>query len=141
MPTKHEGEVEIAGKAINLAARLKRVCPPGAIVIDRATRDRIGRASHVAALGPQSFEGIEGKVEAFVLGVPRSGLTTFAARNAGPLAATRRATAGRAELRKQWLLACEGMARLAFSSALPALGNRDWHWLSVISQRSSVALS
>ena len=24
-----------------------------------------------------------------------------------------------------------GTARLAFSSALPALGNRDWHWLSV----------
>ena len=53
MPTKHDGEVEVAGKAINLAARLKRVCQPGSIVIDKATRDRIGRAFHVAALGAE----------------------------------------------------------------------------------------
>ena len=120
MPTKHEGEVEVAGKAINLAARLKRVCRPGSIVIDRATKDRIGRAFHVAALGPQSFEGIEGKVEAFVLGVPRSGLTKFAARNA----ARSRPLVGRyaemAELRKQWLLACEGHGQVGFLVGTPA---------------------
>ena len=109
MPTKHEGEVEVAGKAINLAARLKRVCRPGSIVIDRATWDRIGRAFHVAALGPESFEGIEGKVvEAFELGLPRSGLTTFAARNAAPSRPLVGRDAETAELRKQWLLACEG---------------------------------
>ena len=66
----------------NLAARLKPVCPRGKIVIDRATRDRLGRAFHFAALGPQLLEGIKGKVEAFVLDVPRSGLTKFAAHNA-----------------------------------------------------------
>ncbi len=91
MATEHEGEVEVAGKAINLAARLKRVCQPGSIVIDRATRDRLGRAFHVAALGLQSFEGIEGEVEAFELGEPRAGLTTFAAQKYCALAAARRA--------------------------------------------------
>jgi predicted ATPase/class 3 adenylate cyclase len=114
MPTKQEGEVEVAGNAINLAARLKRVCRPGSIVIDRATWDRIGRAFHVAALGPESFEGIEGKVEAFGLGVPRSGLTTFAARNAAPSRPLVGRDAERAELRKQWLLACEGHGQVGF---------------------------
>ena len=122
MPTKREGEVEVAGNAINLAARLKRVCRPGSIVIDRATRDRLGRAFHVAALGPQSFEGIEGKVEAFVLGVPRSGLTTFAARNA----AHSRPLVGRyaemSELRKQWLLACEGHGQVGFLVGTAGIG-------------------
>jgi len=122
MPTKREGEVEVAGKAINLAARLKRVCPPGSIVIDRATRDRLGRAFHVAALEPQSVEGIEGKVEAFVLGVPRSGLTTFAARNA----ARSRPLVGRyaemADLRKQWLLACEGHGQVGFLVGTAGIG-------------------
>ena len=122
MPTKREGEVEVAGNAINLAARLKRVCRPGSIVIDRATRDRLGRAFHVAALGPQSFEGIEGKVEAFVLGVPRSGLTTFAARNA----AHSRPLVGRyaemEELRKQWLLACEGHGQVGFLVGTAGIG-------------------
>jgi class 3 adenylate cyclase/tetratricopeptide (TPR) repeat protein len=122
MPTKHEGEIEVAGKAINLAARLKRVCRPGSIVIDKATRDRLGRAFHVAALGPQSFEGIEGKVEAFVLGVRRSGLITFAARNA----ARSRPLVGRyaemAELRKQWLLACEGHGQVGFLVGTAGIG-------------------
>ncbi|MGH7485846.1 MAG: AAA family ATPase, partial [bacterium] len=122
MPTKQEGEIEAAGKAINLAARLKRVCPPGSIVIDRATRDRLGRAFHVVALEPQSFEGIEGKVEGFVLGVPRAGLTTFAARNA----ARSRPLVGRyaemAELRKQWLLACEGHGQVGFLVGTAGIG-------------------
>ena len=122
MPTKREGEVEVAGNAINLAARLKRVCRPGSIVIDRATRDRFGRAFHVAALGLQSFEGIEGKVEAFVLGVPRSGLTTFAARKA----ARSRPLVGRdaelAQLRKQWLLACEGHGQVGFLVGTAGIG-------------------
>ena len=114
MPTKREGEVEVAGNAINLAARLKRVCRPGSIVIDKTTRDRLGRAFHVAALGSQSLPGIEGAVEAFVLGVPRSGLTTFAARNAVPSRPLVGRTAEMAELRKQWLLACEGQGQLGF---------------------------
>jgi class 3 adenylate cyclase/tetratricopeptide (TPR) repeat protein len=122
MPTKREGEVEVAGNAINLAARLKRVCRPGSIVLDRATRDRLGRAFHVAALEPQSFEGIEGKVEAFVVGVPRSGLTTFAARDAarsGPLAGRYAEMAG---LRKQWLLACEGHGQVGFLVGTAGIG-------------------
>ena len=114
MPTKRESEVEVAGKAINLAARLKRVCRPGSIVIDTATRDRIGRAFHVAALEPQSFDGIEGKVEAFVLGAPRSGLTAFATRNAARSRPLVGRTAEMAELRKQWLLACEGHGQVGF---------------------------
>ncbi len=122
MPTKQEGEVEVAGNAINLAARLKRVCRPGSIVIDRATRDRIGGAFHVAAPRPESFEGIEGKVDAFVLGVPRSGLTTFAARNA----ARSRPLVGRdaetAELRKQWLRACEGHGQVGFLVGTAGIG-------------------
>ena len=117
MPIKLGGAItgiEVAGPAINLAARLKRVCRPGCIVAERATRDRFGRAFHVTALEPQSFEGIEGKVEAFVLGPPRWGLTTFAARKA----ARSRPLVGRyaemAELRKQWLLACEGHGQVGF---------------------------
>ena len=122
MPTERESEVTVAGNAIHLAARLKRSCQPGSIVIDRATRDRIGRAFHVAALGLQSFEGIEGKVEAFVLGVPRSGLTTFAARNT----AHSRPLVGRhdemEELRKQWLLACEGQGQIGFLVGTAGIG-------------------
>ena len=55
-PTKREGEVEVWGTATNLAGRLKLICEPGSIVLDRATRDRLGRSFHVAALGPQSLE-------------------------------------------------------------------------------------
>jgi class 3 adenylate cyclase len=47
MPTKHEGEIEIAGNAINLAARLKRACRPDSIVIDRATRGSVPDGSVV----------------------------------------------------------------------------------------------
>jgi class 3 adenylate cyclase/tetratricopeptide (TPR) repeat protein len=122
MPTKREGEVEVAGKAINLAARLKPICPPGSIVIDRATRDRLGRTFHVTALGPQSFEGIEGKLEAFILGVPRAGLTTFAARNAAhsrPLVGRDAEMAG---LRKQWSLACEGHGQVGFLVGTAGIG-------------------
>src|SRR5262249_15708771 len=88
--------------------------PVGTIVIDSATRDRIGRAFHVASLGPQSLEGIEGKVEAFVLGVPRAGLTTFAARST----ARSRLFVGRSaemdKLRKRWLLAWAGHGQVRF---------------------------
>ena len=122
MPTKREGEVEIEGNAINLAARLKQVCRPDSIVIDRATRDRIGRAFHVAALEPQSFKGIEGKVEVVVLKAPRSGLTKFAARNAArslPLVGRYAEMAG---LRKQWLLACEGHGQVGFIVGTAGIG-------------------
>ena len=122
MPTKREGEVEVAGKAINLAGRLKRVCRPGSTVIDRATRDQLGRAFHVAALGPQSFEGIEGKSEAFVLGAPRSGLSTFAARHAAPSRPLVGRYAEMADLRKQWLLACEGHGQVGFLVGTAGIG-------------------
>ncbi len=122
MPTEHEGEVVVAGKAINLAARLKRVCRPGSIVIDRATRNRLGRAFHVTALGPQSFEGIEGEVEAFDLGEPRAGLTTFGARNVSRL----RPLVGRdtemTGLRERWALACDGQGQVAFLVGPPGIG-------------------
>ena len=122
MPTEHEGEVVVAGKAINLAARLKRVCRPGSIVIDRATRNRLGRAFHVTALGPQSFEGIEGEVEAFDLGEPRAGLTTFGARNVSrsrPLVGRDTEMAG---LRERWALACDGQGQVAFLVGPPGIG-------------------
>ena len=122
MPTKRESEVEVAGNAINLAARLKRICRPGSIVIDKATRDRLGRAFHVAALGLQSFEGVEGNVEAFVLGVPRSGLTTFAARNAAHARPLVGRHAEMEQLRKQWLLACEGQGQIGFLVGTAGVG-------------------
>jgi len=115
-------QVRAAGNPINLAARLKRICPPDAIVIDRATRDRLGRSFQFDALEPQLLEGIEGKVEAFVLGAPQSGLTKFAARNA----ARSRPLVGRhtelAELRKQWLLACEGHGQVGFLVGSAGIG-------------------
>ena len=121
MPTEHDGEVVVAGKAINLAARLKRICRPGSIVIDRATRDRLGRAFHVAALGPQSFEGIDGEVEAFDLGEPRAGLTTFAARKARsrPLVGRDAEVAG---LRERWRLACQGQGQVAILVGTAGIG-------------------
>ena len=140
MPTKDEGEVQAAGNAMHLAGRLKPVCPSGKIVIDRATRDRFGRAFHVVPLGPQSFAGIEGKVEAFVLKGPtrephsRPEMLSARGHSSGDMPKWRIcASSGCSRAR--------GAARLASSSAMPALGNRDWHWLSVISQRSGVALS
>jgi len=112
VPNKQQ--VRAAGNPINLAARLKRICPPDAIVIDRATRDRLGRSFQFDALEPQLLEGIEGKVEAFALGAPQSGLTKFAARNA----ARSRPLVGRhtelAELSKQWTLAREGHGQAGF---------------------------
>ena len=138
MPTKDEREVQAAGNAMHLAGRLKPVCPAGKIVIDRETLDRFGRAFHVAPLGSQSFAGIEGKVETFVLEWPTR-VTTFA-----PEMLSARHSSG--DMPKWRNCASSGCsrardtARLAFSSAMPALGNRDWHWLSVISQRSGVAL-
>ena len=122
MPTEHEGEVVVAGKAINLAARMKRVCRPGSIVIDRATRDRLGRAFHVASLGLQSFEGIEGEVEAFDLGEPRAGLTTFAARNAARSRPLVNRDAELAELRERWRLACEGQGQVALIVGTAGIG-------------------
>jgi hypothetical protein len=120
MPTKQEGEVEVEGKAINLAARMKRVCLPGSIVIDKATSDRIGRTFRVVALEPQSFEGIENKVAVFVLGMPRLGLTRFA-RNAAPRPLIGR-NAEMAELRKQWLLACKGHGQVGFIVGTAGIG-------------------
>ena len=112
--TKHEGEMQVGGNAINLASRLKSVCGPGSIVIDRTTKDRLGRAFLVASLGPQSFHGIEGKVETFHLVEPLSGVTTFAARST----ARSRLLVGRSaemdKLRKQWLLACDGHGQVGF---------------------------
>ena len=122
MPTKQEGEVEVAGKAINLAARMKRVCLPGSIVIDKATSDRIGRTFRVVALEPQSFEGIENKVAAFVLGMPRLGLTKFAARNTSPSRPLIGRDAEMAELRKQWLLACKGHGQVGFIVGTAGIG-------------------
>jgi predicted ATPase/class 3 adenylate cyclase len=122
MPTKREGEVEVAGRAINLAARQKPICSPGSIVIDRATKDRLGRAFHVSALGPQSFEGIEGEVETFVLGVPRSGLTKFEARNASRSRPLVGRNAELTELRQQWLLACEGHGQVGFLVGTAGIG-------------------
>jgi predicted ATPase/class 3 adenylate cyclase len=127
MPTEWKGDegvtaIDIAGQAINLAARLKRVCRPGSIAIDRATRDRFGRAFHVTALEPQSLEGIEGKVEVFVLGPPRWGLNTFAARKISRA----RALVGRypemAGLRKQWRLACDGHGQVGFLVGAAGIG-------------------
>jgi predicted ATPase/class 3 adenylate cyclase len=125
MPTKFEEpdeSIDIAGKAINLAARLKRVCPPGSIVIDRVTRDRFGRAFRVAPLELQALEGIEGQVEAFVLGQPRWGLTTFAARKATRSRPLVGRYAEMAELRKQWLLACEGHGQVGFLVGTAGIG-------------------
>src|SRR5262249_38696438 len=100
----------------------KSICPPDSIVIDRATRDRIGRTFHVAALGPQSFEGIEGKVEAFVLGAPRSGLTTFGLRNAARSRPLVGRNAEMGDRRKQWLLACEGHGQVGFLVGTAGIG-------------------
>lgn len=122
MPTNREGEVEVAGKAINLAARLKRACRPGSIVIDKATRDQLGREFHVTALGPQAFDGIEGKVEGFILGEPHSGLTTFAARNAARSRPLVGRSAEMAELSKQWLLACEGHGQVGLLLGTAGIG-------------------
>ena len=112
VPNEHQ--LRAAGNAMHLAARLKPVCPRGKIVIDRATRDRLGRSFHFAALEPQLLEGIKGKVEAFVLEAPQSGLTKFAAHDA----ARSQPLVGRqpelAKLSKQWQLAREGQGQASF---------------------------
>jgi class 3 adenylate cyclase/tetratricopeptide (TPR) repeat protein len=109
-----QDHLRVAGNAINLAARLKRICPPGSIVIDRATRDRLGRSFQFDALEPQLFAGIEGKVEAFVLGAPQSGLTKFAAQIAAPSRPLVGRHAEMVKLSKQWELAREGHGQAGF---------------------------
>ena len=110
MPTKDEGEVQAAGNAMQSRRSPEARLPVRQDRHRQSNRDRIGRAFHVVPLGPQSFAGIEGKVEAFVL----KGQTTFAARNA----VRSRPLVGRyaemADLRKQWLLACEGRGQAGF---------------------------
>jgi class 3 adenylate cyclase/tetratricopeptide (TPR) repeat protein len=111
MPHRRPGA---AGDALNLPSRLKDVCDPCQIVIDKATSDRLGRSFHLTALEPKLFKGIDSKVEAFGLVARQSGQTKFDARIApglGPLVGRQPELT---KLSKQWELAREGQGQAGF---------------------------
>lgn len=62
-------DTNLHGEAVNIAARLQTVCPPGGICVSRSVRDHVhGRLNLVfAELGPLQLKNIARPIEAFVL--------------------------------------------------------------------------
>jgi class 3 adenylate cyclase/tetratricopeptide (TPR) repeat protein len=117
-----EDKLRASGDAINLASRLKSICPAGSIVICSASKRRLGDLFQFDALEPQLLEGFEDKVEAFVLGAPQTGLTKFEAQHGARSSPIIGRDTEIAKLSKQWKLAREGQRQIGLIVGNPGIG-------------------
>jgi TolB-like protein/class 3 adenylate cyclase len=85
----HLGDVvdkggDLFGTAVNIAARLEGIAPPGGIVVSAAVRDAIAGklAAAFADLGPQTLKNIEGPLRAYAFS-SKAGATSLGAFRSG----------------------------------------------------------
>lgn len=112
----------VVGNAPVLAARLQSLAAPEGVVIDPATRQRVGGLFICDDLGPQPLDGIADPVRAWRAQSEGQGGSRFEALRSETL--TR--LVGRDEeldlLLRRWRQACEGEGRVVLISGEPGIG-------------------
>jgi class 3 adenylate cyclase/tetratricopeptide (TPR) repeat protein len=112
----------VVGDTPNLAARLQALAEPGTVVIDPATRRRIGGLFACEDLGPRELKGVPDGVRAWRVRAESQGRSRFEALRAEGLTAL----VGREEeldlLLRRWRQARAGEGRVVLVAGEPGIG-------------------
>jgi class 3 adenylate cyclase len=115
-------EQAVVGETPNLAARLQALAEPGRVVLAESTRQLLGRAFELKALGPQDLKGFDAPVPAWVVLREAENVSRFeASRSQGmtPFVGREHEVA---LLLDRWRDATEGMGQVALLSGEAGIG-------------------
>jgi class 3 adenylate cyclase len=113
----------IVGETLSLAERLKEACPVASVVIDPATRRRVGDHCELMELENRLLKGFDGPVQICRVVALRAGVTRFEGSRSGGAACRLVGREGdTAMLKSRWKLACNGEGQVVLLTGQAGIG-------------------